>query len=70
MARRIRSKVITNRDQQVLVDLRVEYEMLGFQTSIEPGALTVYSTKKKKKTKKEKEKQERDKRKEKYERRS
>lgn len=70
MARKIRSLVITNKDQQVLVDLRADYIMLGFETSIERGALTIYSKRKTKKTKKEREKQERDRRKEKFERRS
>lgn len=64
-----RNKRIYNLNQEVLVTLREEYIMLGFDTSIEPGCLTIYARKRKKK-KEDKEKRERNKRSEKFERRS
>lgn len=53
---------IYNKDQEVLVTLRAEYIMLGFDTELESGHLTVLTRKRKKVKKKEKEKTERNKR--------
>lgn len=42
-----RNKKIYNADQAVLAELRAEYEMLGFETRLDPGELTVYARKRK-----------------------
>ena len=48
MARAIKNKHFYNQDQAVLVTLREEFIMLGFETELEPGHLTVLSRRKKK----------------------
>lgn len=47
---------IYNTDPMVLATLREEYILLGFDTSIERGCLTVYTRKRKKPSKKKQDK--------------
>lgn len=53
---RARNLRIYNTDPEVLATLRSEYIMLGFDTSLENGCLTVYALRRKKPKKKDNEK--------------
>lgn len=50
---KIRNKRIYSTDQAVLLNLQTEYIMLGFDTTLEPGVLTVHATRKRARKKKE-----------------
>ena len=46
-----KNRRIYSKDKEVLVTLREEYIMLGFDTSLDEGCLTVYTLPRKKKSK-------------------
>jgi hypothetical protein len=44
-----KNQIITNSDQQELIRLKEEYEMIGRQTRLEKGQLTVFALPQKRK---------------------
>lgn len=65
---RIRNKRIYSLDREYLTTLREEYTLLGFDTKLERGVLTIYALKRKKIKRDKPEKEPRNKRAEKHSR--
>lgn len=63
---KVKNKRIYNTDPEVLATLRAEYILLGFDTSLEDGCLTIYTRKRKKPKGQKRDKVERNKRTEKH----